>query len=146
MPSRRLHFAACAMALFAGACQATPPVPAPDVPRPSVADDAASATAVAAGAAVGVAATAPAPPPDAAAADGGLAIATCEMLGQSGDLATTTGVYVGLVIPAVQGKPVGERTMNLDDAQRDRLRRALRGLKGDDGRFCGVVDDPGGWE
>lgn len=160
---------AAALALLATGCRTADPDAAPDRWPPSVdvggaptepaaADGAAPASDGAAGqpaggtapsgtaAVAGVAATAPpAAPPDGA-AGGGLVAATCEMLGTGGDLAAATGVYVGIVIPAIKGEPVGGKVMTLGDGHRRKLQGALRDLKDDDGRFCGVVDDPGGWE
>lgn len=168
-PSVRPTIAA-ALALLATSCRTADPDAAPDRWPPSVAVDGATADpAAGAGSAtagrtvannpaggiapsaavsdgVGLSATAPSTAPDGAAAPGGMVAATCDMLEAGGDLATATGVYVGLVIPAVKGEPVGGRVMALDDAQRRTLRAALRDLKDDAGRFCGVVDDPGGWE
>jgi len=159
---------AAVLALLATSCRTADDDAAPDRWPPSVdvggapadavaADGAATATAGTAGqpsggaaagggAVVGVAATALPAAPDGAAAGGGLVAASCEMLGTGGDLATATGVYIGIVIPAIKGEPVGGKVMTLGEEHRRALQGALRDLKDDDGRFCGVVDDPGGWE
>lgn len=151
------------LAFFAAACQAQAPTLQPAAPASDVAALATPAVVVDATESVPTASTAlteriVAPtidatilPTTAALASeakdvDGFKLATCEMLGADGGLEFATQFYVGAATSMLKGEPVAGKTFTLTSAQRAIVLKSLHGLKDAGGKFCGVVDDAGGWD